>query len=109
MHTSRSLYAGALRGDGQSNATTFPPPLWGRDRERGTTALLLVRSHDPISPAPQPFAVLRSGEASSSVPCGHPSPCPSPTRGREPCGAHLRASHDTPCVQRCVQALTLPR
>src|SRR5689334_11294183 len=79
MHT--EPYAGALRRDGQNSATTFPPPLWGRDRERGTTALLLVRINDPISPAPQPFAVLQSGGSSSSVRCGHPSPCPSPTRG----------------------------
>src|SRR4051794_20581145 len=29
---------------------------------------------------------------SHSVRRNHPSPCPSPARGREPCGAHLRNS-----------------
>src|SRR5215468_5549202 len=36
---------------GQSSATSFPPPLWGRDRERGTTASLLARVYKPTNPA----------------------------------------------------------
>jgi hypothetical protein len=68
-------------------ATRFPPPLWGRDRERGTTALFSVRTYDPTShrsrvgkePLAQRFVAT-------------PLPVPPPQGGREPCGAHLRTS-----------------
>src|SRR5215510_4818352 len=85
-----------IRGCGrevwQSSATPFPPPLWGRDRERGTTALLLVHVYDLTNPAKcrqRSFSSLE--RASRSVHRRHPSPCPSPTRGEgtvghAPCG-----------------------
>src|SRR6266545_1240015 len=38
MHTSSSTHANAGLANGQSGATAFPPPMWGRDREGGTTS-----------------------------------------------------------------------
>src|SRR3979409_1993547 len=68
---------------GQNSATTFPPPLGGRDRERGRTRTasvscsLLVRERD--RPRIQCFVTT-------------PLPVPPPPGGREPWGTDLRNS-----------------
>src|SRR6185436_15325285 len=78
---------------GQSSATSFPPPLWGKDRERGTTRTASVfyltsnKRRDQLLLSLASRAVLRR----------HPSPCPSPTRGE---GAVGRApSQHTRCAR----------
>src|SRR5689334_18900472 len=49
---------------------------------RGTAALLLVRIYDPTSTAKCSQAWFSGREkSSSSILCGHPSPCPSPHKG----------------------------
>src|SRR5690349_15170012 len=80
-----STHLGAARecvtGDEQSGATAFPPPLWGRDRESGTAAPLLVSTIQQVRLHAATHH-SRVGEAAScSARRGHPSPCPSPTRG----------------------------
>src|SRR5262245_49980750 len=69
-----------MSGDGQSSATTFPPPLWGRDREGGTTRTAFISSLTSNKCQPScPSPLMRL--ASCSVLRGHPPPCPSPTGG----------------------------
>ena len=78
----RERMRGCRLGFGQSSATPFPPPLWGRDRERGRTALLLAHVYDPISPTECSELSLSSLKRTSRpVHRRHPSPFPSPTRG----------------------------
>jgi hypothetical protein len=69
-----------LAAFGQSSPTAFPPPLWGRDRERGatSTAFVLKAKKDKGRKC---LGSLRTRPALLSVLCRHPSPCPSPTRG----------------------------
>src|SRR5262245_27385569 len=87
---------------GQGSATTFPPPLWGRDRERGTTALLLVQIYDSASPTKCNWPYCRVGRA-SRFSASWPSPSLSPPhKGGGNDAASTFAPHTMrPCVQRC--------
>src|SRR5215467_12004592 len=67
-----------MSGDGQSRATSFPPPLWGRDRERGTARTASASFLRPNN-CKSSFSSLCTALALHSVPRRHPSPCPSPT------------------------------
>jgi hypothetical protein len=79
---------------GQSGATAFPPPLWGRDRERGRTRTAFV-SYLRLNKCSQP---VRACAVSDPTQCfvATPLPVPPPQGGREPCGAHLRDSRNLP-------------
>src|SRR5262249_18449367 len=66
---------------GQGGGTGFPPPLRGRDRERGAECTAFV-SYLGLDKCSEPSLLnLRTRLVSHSVLCLHPSPCPSPTRG----------------------------
>jgi hypothetical protein len=75
------------------SAARFPPPLWGRDRERGgdraLSAKLVLRACLRTS-ADCVLLVLKHGNRCSA--CFTPLPVPPPQGGREPCVAHLRSS-----------------
>src|SRR5215471_13935761 len=82
-------------------------PPCGGGTGRGVAAFgSYPRSASPHA-ARSPFC----GREESRLQCfvATPLPVPPPQGGREPCGAHLRTSHDMPCVQRCVHALVRRR
>src|SRR5262249_32790954 len=91
---------------GQSGATAFPPPLWGRDRERGTTSTASV-----LHRKPRLLGSVRGSKLYALCFVAAPLPGPPAQGGREPCGAHLRNSRSVPAAhfRRCVHALALPR
>jgi hypothetical protein len=62
----------------QSSATTFPLPLWGRDRERVQQRYCWFISNDPTSPAKCSQPCRDTGTSLTLSVRGHPSPCPSP-------------------------------
>src|SRR5262245_26940000 len=79
---------------GQSSAPTFPPPLWGRDRERGRTRTASVSCCSQVCASDEPH-----------VQCfvATPLPVPLPQGGREPWGTNIRNSRTVfadrlPCV-----------
>jgi hypothetical protein len=69
-----------LAGDAKVRAAAFPPPLWGRDRERGggkrpvSTTRLKYFQHTRTP------RLTHKGRARKLPACCYPSPCPSPTR-----------------------------
>src|SRR5262249_54300600 len=69
----------------KSGATAFPPPLWGRDREGGTTRTAVISIPMPgecrfKTPDTRNLHSqnLRVEAASRALRCRHPLPCPSP-------------------------------
>src|SRR5262249_49010807 len=65
------------------HATSFPPPLWGRDRERGGDNAPSVRQNlcrssmlGSVRSCSRPTSELKHAYCLL-----YPSPCPSPTRG----------------------------
>jgi len=70
-----------LRAVANGSATGFPPPLWGRDSERGTPKAP-SSSGDTLLPSTmhseKPFPTTSAEQVA------YPPPHPSPTRGREP-------------------------
>src|SRR4029453_16743831 len=84
-----------MSGDGQSRAPTFPPPLWGRDREGGTTRTASVWYLMSIKTQPL-LSSLFAALASLAAFYRPPPPCPPPTWGE---GTVRRApSQLTQCV-----------
>src|SRR5256885_7124092 len=92
-----------LAAVGQSGATAFPPPLWGRDRERGTTALPLYISAIFICAIHKcrqmQRAVVLESVHEASLALGASWPPLSPTRGEGTVG-HA-PSQLTQCVRGC--------
>src|SRR5437870_4879405 len=69
---------------GQNSATSFPPPLRGRDREGGASGIGSVpnpKLDDKRGLQRSRNSSQRTGPASSLVRCRYPPPCPSPARG----------------------------
>ena len=83
-----------LSGDGQSSATSFPPPLWGRDRERGGDKHRPRGSSRPQTRKRWLAAFIGSQHETDPVRVFTPLPVPPPQGGREPWGAHLRNSRN---------------
>jgi hypothetical protein len=96
-----------------NGATAFPPPLWGRDRERGKQQAQLLFSYQRFNRCSKCcgplFPSLFIAKASRSVFVTTPLPVPPPQGGREPWGPHLRNSRSAFAdrLQRCVHALAL--
>src|SRR6266404_563386 len=91
MPTSSSTYANAWLANGQSGATAFPPPMWGRDREGGTTSngpCLRSETQSPHSRYLEPAQDLLRTVCFVATPL----PVSPPHGGRERCGTHLRNS-----------------
>src|SRR5215510_1101461 len=76
---------------------SVPSPLRGRDRERGTASALSPLSFE-IEQEQRPCVLCPTCSIST------PLPVPPPQGGREPCGARLRNSRNTPAahLHRCV-------
>src|SRR5262245_17687810 len=90
---------------GQSGATAFPPPLWGRDRERGTTSTAPV-SYLRSNKCRQRVRVCAANNPAQCL-VATPLPVPPPQGGREPCGAHLRNSN-APCPRNAPEMCACP-
>src|SRR5689334_17288100 len=84
------VHAGAFVGVGQSGATTFRPPLLGRDRERGGGEALRQLENAPGYLWRKICWIV---DMTNTRRCSTPLPVPPPQGGRERCGAHLRTSH----------------
>jgi len=93
FRTVREFVASVAKVD----ATAFPPPLWGRDRERGTGEQEIQRHFAGVSMLEDVEQNCSTWNARTDLrACGHPSPCPSPTRG-EGTMWHRRLQHE-----RCI-------
>src|SRR5689334_10526989 len=104
MHTSRSRTRARCGEMGRPMPQRSLPPCGG-GTGRGVQQRCFgsYRRFDNSRPAAAAFSSRQEPRLQCFA--ATPLPVPPPQGAREPCGAHLRTSHDKPCVQRCVHAV----
>src|SRR5262245_17928142 len=106
MHTSPNVGHSHIVCVAKMRAPRFPPPLWGRDRERGgddAPSARLVPDTRTTAGCTWPDLSDRSYEPEAAL--LYPSPCPSPTRGEGTLwhrSAHLQQCTRVPLRYVCM-------